>query len=48
MSQVKFVTEEGEELSPNETIQKLMKRVSDLEYRVRSLEVDCCCKNNDG
>ena len=38
MSKVKFVTEDGEELSKNEAIQRLMKRVSDLEKRVYELE----------
>ncbi len=31
MSKVKFVTDSGEELSSNEIVQRLMKRVSDLE-----------------
>ena len=31
MSKVKFVTDSGEELSSNEMVQRLMKRVSDLE-----------------
>ena len=31
MSKVKFVTDSGEELSSNEMVQRLMKRVSELE-----------------
>ena len=38
MSTAIFVTEKGEELSPNEMIQQLMKRVSELEERVKELE----------
>ena len=38
MCDVKFVLESGEELSPNEMIQKLMMRVNDLEDRVKELE----------
>ena len=34
MSKVKFVTDSGEELSSNEMVQRLMKRVSDLEREV--------------
>ena len=34
MSKVKFVTDSGEELSSNEIVQRLMKRVSDLEREV--------------
>ena len=38
MNKVTFVTERGEELSANEMIQQLMKRVSELEDRVKELE----------
>ena len=38
MCDVKFVLESGEELSPNEMIQKLMMRVNELEDRVKELE----------
>ena len=34
MSKVKFVTDSGEELSSNEIVQRLMKRVSNLESEV--------------
>ena len=34
MSKVKFVTDSGEELSSNEMVQRLMKRVSQLESEV--------------
>ena len=34
MSKVKFVTDSGEELSSNEMVQRLMKRVSNLESEV--------------
>ena len=38
MSTAIFVTEKGEELTPNEMIQQLMKRVTELEERVKELE----------
>lgn len=37
MADVKFITREGDELSPEQTIQQLMQRVSELERHTLEL-----------